>query len=61
MTELEKYEKVQSAESLEQLAKVIKSFADKDGLIQGRTYKFDAEKMALDCLFYDLSKHNTLT
>lgn len=61
MGRLDKYEKVNSAKSLEELAKVIESFADQDGNIQGRTRVFDAKKMANLCRNYDLTIHNSLT
>ena len=37
---LEKYQKVNACETAEELKKVILSFADEDGLIQGRRNKF---------------------
>lgn len=60
MTNLEKYEAVNKCETLEELADVIRSFAV-DELIQGRTRKFSAEKMAKFCEDYNPTKHNTLT
>lgn len=56
MTDLEKYEAVNEAESLPELANVIRSFTDQDGMIQGRTRKFDAESMAHNCEKYRLTK-----
>lgn len=61
MKELEIYQKVNSCLTLKDLANVIRSFADEDGMIQGRTRKFSAEKMAIDCENYNLSFHNSLT
>nr|WP_299488639.1 hypothetical protein [uncultured Allomuricauda sp.] len=61
MTDLEKYEAVNKCETLKQLADVIRSFADNDGLIQGRTRKFNAETMAKNCETYTIYKHNYLT
>lgn len=60
MTELEKYEAVNKSSTLKELADVLRSFAI-DGMIQGRTRKFDAEKMAEHCESYHLAKHNVLT
>lgn len=48
-TELSRYQAVNKCETLKQLADVIRSFADKDGMIQGRTQKFNAETMARAC------------
>ena len=59
-TDLEKYEAVNSCETLKELADVIRSFAV-DGLIQGRTRQFSAEQMAEHCESYHLEKHNFLT
>lgn len=61
MTDLEKYEAVNKSETLEDLAKVIESFADEKGDIQGRTKKFSAVRMASFCRHYSLDLHNTLT
>lgn len=60
MTDLQKYNAVNKSESLDDLANVIRSFAV-NGLIQGRTRRFDAEQMAKACESYDRLKHNTLT
>lgn len=60
MNELEKYEAVNKSKNLKELADVIRSFAI-DGMIQGRTRRFDAEKMAEHCESYNLRKHNILT
>lgn len=47
MTELEKFQKVNQCETGEQLAAVIKEFADESGLIQGRDKSFDATRMSV--------------
>ncbi len=60
MSDLEKYEKVNKTETLEELADVIRSFAEY-GVIQGRTRFFDAEDMALVCEEYNYTNHNLLT
>lgn len=44
-----KFRKVKECESLEELAKVIRSFADKDGMIKGTSREFNAEIMAAVC------------
>ena len=46
MSDLEKYELVNTAESIIQLEQAILSLADEDGMIRGRTQKFDAAWMA---------------
>jgi hypothetical protein len=46
MTELEKYELVNSAESISELQEAILALADENGKIQGREQRFDAEWMA---------------
>lgn len=61
MSELEKYKKVNECETLEELAKVIESFADKNGAIQGRTKKFSSSRMADACRNYSKEIHNVLT
>jgi hypothetical protein len=61
MTDLEKYQAVNKCENLKELADVIRSFADDDGFIQGRTRKFSAEHMAKHCESYQWEKHNALT
>lgn len=58
---LEIYDKVNSCESLEELATIIESLADEDGNIQGRTKKFDAYKMATYCREFSLLIANALT
>lgn len=61
MTELEKYEAVNKCESFEELAKVIESFADENGEIQGRTRKFNAEKMSWFCRNFTMGQPELLT
>ena len=61
MTELEKYQSVNNCETLNQLANVIESFADEDGLIKGRIRNFDAKVMGSICRRYTLVEHNMLT
>ena len=61
MTREEKYDAVNKAETLDELADVIESFADEDGMIQGRTRKFRASMMAHACKVYGVIKPNTLT
>lgn len=46
MDNLEKYELVNKCETIEELESAVKALAGEDGLIQGRTRKFDANKMA---------------
>lgn len=61
MEDLEKWQAVNACETLEDLAKVIESFSDENGDIQGRNKKFSANKMALCCKnYFDIPK-NTLT
>jgi hypothetical protein len=59
--ELERFKKVNACETLNELADVIESFADKFGVIQGRTKDFDAKRMATACRNYDYHRHNNLT
>ena len=47
MTELEKYRLVNSCENLEALELVIMSFADEEGMIEGRTKRFNARNMIM--------------
>lgn len=54
MTDLEKYEAVNACETLGSLAQVILSFADENGMIQGRTRQFNAKKMADYAKRYDV-------
>lgn len=61
MTNLEKYEKVNKADSLTELAEIIESFADQDGMIQGRTNRFSAERMAWNCKNFSSFQPNVLT
>ncbi len=61
MTDLEKYEKVNKCESLEELAQTIESFSDENGMIKGRIRPFEANTMAAFCRSYCSSLHNTLT
>lgn len=61
MTNLEKYEAVNKTETLQELADVIRSFANEEGMIQGRTRQFSAEAMAKMCENYDYAIHNRLT
>lgn len=59
--ELETFYKVNEAKSLEELADIILSLADNDGMIQGKTDKFNAERMAAHCLDFQLHNANVLT
>ncbi|MFT6125806.1 MAG: hypothetical protein ACJAVA_000247 [Flavobacteriaceae bacterium] len=61
MDRLKTYDLVNSCESLLGLSNIIKSLADEDGKIQGKTRKFDAEKMALSAENYSNVPKNTLT
>lgn len=61
MTREQKYDAVNSCETLLGLANTIRSFADEDGMIQGRTKKFDAERMARMCENYTVHPRNVLT
>lgn len=58
---LSRFLKVNSCKTLEDLAKVILSFADENGQITGREKSFLAEQMANRCAFYASSSYNTLT
>lgn len=49
MTDIEKYEAVNSCESFEELLRILKSFEDKDGFIQGKSGTFDVDKMISKC------------
>lgn len=60
LSKLEMYESVNKCTTLSELADVIRSFAV-EGLIQGRTRKFNAERMALNCESFSAFKHQTLT
>jgi len=46
MTDLEKFQKVNSCETVEELKDIILSFCDEEGMIQGRTRLFNGLKMA---------------
>lgn len=61
MTREEKYDLVNQTESFKGLAWAIRSLADEDGQIQGRTRKFDAEKMAEYAENFMTVNPNTLT
>lgn len=66
MNDLIRYNAVNQTESLKELANVIRSFADEDGMIQGRKRKFNAERMAAICegavdVHIDEFKFNLLT
>ena len=61
MNKEQKYDTVNACETLEELSKVILSFADSDGMIQGRTKKFKAKKMAHACMAMGILKPNMLT
>lgn len=52
MTDLEKFQKVNASETIEDLCQCILDFADEDGQIQGRTRTFDAQRMKEGCLRY---------
>jgi hypothetical protein len=61
MMDLEKFQRVNECESLEELACVIENFADERGIIEGRTKSFSAKSMASYCRKYSFPLHNTLT
>lgn len=46
MTDLEKYQLINSCETVEDLEKAILAFQESDGSISGRTRDFNAERMA---------------
>lgn len=52
-SELDLYKWVNGCHTYEQLADVIMKAADKNGMIQGRTQKFNAAKMANYCRNFD--------
>lgn len=58
MTELEKFQRVNSCETIQELCKIILDFADEKGDIQGRTRKFSATKMSDWCYGYIRGTHN---
>ena len=54
MTELEKYEAVNKCETYEEFEKVLRSFANEKGEIQGRDRVFNVEKMLMGAyMFYN--------
>jgi hypothetical protein len=56
------YDKVNKAETFEELSIAILGCADDDGNIQGRERKFDAAEMAQRCVqFKELNQPNLLT
>ena len=55
------YDKVNKAESLEELASIILELADENGMIQGRTKQFDANKMSEYCRNFKDYIPNVLT
>lgn len=61
MDRLEMYDKVNQCETLDQLAEVIESLANDEGMIQGRTREFAAKNMAWACRKYDQMNKNVLT
>ena len=61
MTREQKYDAVNSCESFLGLANTIRSFADDNGMIQGRTREFDAERMAHAAENYPNVMTNSLT
>ena len=61
-TDYERFKAVNKTRSLEELAQVIESFADNDGMIQGLTKEFDANNMANLCRSLNIHlSFNTLT
>lgn len=50
--QLEKFQKVNNCETIQSLMDCIRDFSSENGLIQGRTRLFDAEKMAGYALKY---------
>lgn len=61
MERIEIYDKVNACETLVELSKIILELADEDGNIQGRTRKFNAERMADHCRNFSMFAANTLT
>ncbi len=49
--EVSRYRRVNACESIKDLEETILSFADEDGMIQGRTRKFNAEQMSKNVWF----------
>ena len=58
---LEIYDKVNKCKTFKELANIIRSLADDNGEIQGRTKKFSAKRMAEYCECYHSVPVNTLT
>ncbi|MEN6292339.1 MAG: hypothetical protein ABFD07_10060 [Methanobacterium sp.] len=61
MTDLEKFQAVNKCESYDELAKVIESFADEHGQIEGRRDSFSAKRMAEACRNFNSVRANKLT
>lgn len=61
MDRLSIYDRVNASETLDELAEIIESLADSNGDIQGRSRKFNAEKMALFCRHFNIDISNALT
>jgi len=57
MTREEKYDAVNQCETAQELAEVILSFADVDGMISGRRRVFDAKRMADNAIGYITGKN----
>jgi hypothetical protein len=55
------FEEVNSAETLDHLARIIENLADEDGYITGRSNKFSAKSMAKVCRDYEAYPKNSLT
>lgn len=55
------YEAVNRCTTLTELADIIRSAAEVDGLIRGRTKPFNAEKMAQRCEDFEKQPTNVLT
>jgi len=58
MNDLDKFNKVNNCESIDELCDTIISFADAQGMIQGRTKRFVAQEMANYCKTYWMNSHN---
>lgn len=56
---LQKYEKVNSCETIQALIQCIKDFSN-NGIIQGRREEFDSEKMARQALNYFNDEENII-
>jgi hypothetical protein len=61
MTELDKWKKVNLTETFDELADVILSFADDNGMIQGRYRRFNATKMSVLCKHFSILQPEVLT